>query len=471
MRKNGKEGAARLSDAFGGLDDGLLEESLRVDDTKKLRRNKRRKAKSVSSAFFPRLCRRLAVGACVLLLGSVLVAAPFLKERLEGSDPFGSSVVDPWAGQDEGRVVINSMDKWNYYAAKKTIADAYRLSALSAEKGKGALIEAAADEAVFESAVDSSAEDIPPEDYEPPKTQTGETSSAGGGGGNDIYDLENGTIYYDMSAWGELIVIRTIYFQIRLPSGEGFLASRLGGGTVEVVVAESGVAEDMDMITFRNGDRYYSCVGLGTAYDKETFTEHYYFSAHKYIEGFYLVKNLKWEHYEFRVSVRHGEVVGFTCDYRYTGEENEAPSVAENSTYIVDKEVTYTVAELEEYFNAAFEFPPDSASEPGSGSSTLETPPADSAASSSERTETPYLVEMYSSPDHRVFALFGGGRFKLYNSNDPNVTLGEGTFEYISGGIEFIFYSGCDAAIVAVEFDEDNTFIYDGSTFYPDMLD
>ena len=225
------------------------------------------------------------------------------------------------------------------------------------------------------------------------------------------------------------------------------------------------------MITFRNGDRYYSCVGLGTAYDKETFTEHYYFSAHKYIEGFYLVKNLNWEHYEFCVSVRHGEVVEFTCDYRHTGKENERPSVIEDSTYTVDKTVTYTVAELEEYFNALY-FPPDSASEQASGSSSAETPPVDSVGSSSETTETAYLVAAYSSETFQTFELYSDGRF-IFDivEGDLRVRIGEGSYEFISDGIEFVFYSGCDAAHIEVEFNEDDSFVYDGSTFYPDMID
>ena len=67
----------------------------------------------------------------------------------------------------------------------------------------------------------------------------------------------------------------------------GFLAQKLGGtGSVEVVITQNSFS---NMITFKKGERYYSC--LQTSLTEKAMS----FSSHKYVNGFKLVENFDQE--------------------------------------------------------------------------------------------------------------------------------------------------------------------------------
>lgn len=169
-------------------------------------------------------------------------------------------------------------------------------------------------------------------------------------------------VYYDLYGWGGFTVKRTIYFQIELSDETAFLASRLGTGIVEVAISMGDIYDDLNMITFRNGDNFFSCMYHGyEGINEKTGAEKYAFAAYRFIEGFYYVKDLQYEHFEFHIEVGTVGDAAFRCDYRHTGFENEPVTVVKNSTYCIDKEVTYTIEELEEYFNPSVTT--DSASE------------------------------------------------------------------------------------------------------------
>lgn len=243
---------------------------------------------------------------------------------------------------------INSLDKLNYYAARKTVDD-YLADKAVKTNAWGTLYSG-------EATVDSDyGEDVSDAPEYSDSTET-DTASA-----QRPQNTET-KVYYDLYDWGEFTINRTIYFQIELSDETAFLGAHLGTGIVEVAISMGDIHDDLNMITFRNGDNFFSCMYHGYyGINEDTHAEKYAFAAYRFIEGFYYVKDLQYEHYEFHIEVGTAGDAVFRCDYRATGDENEPATVVENSTYCIDKEVTYTIEELEAYFNPSLTT--DSASE------------------------------------------------------------------------------------------------------------
>lgn len=241
---------------------------------------------------------------------------------------------------------INSLDKLNYYSARKTVDD-YLTNQAVKTTAWGTLYssESNADSDYGEDIIDSNyGEDVSEKaenGYEQPDSVDTQRPQ----------DTDT-KVYYDLYEWGGFTVKRTVYFQIELSDETAFLGANLGTGIVEVAISIGELHDDLNMITFRNGDKFFSCMYHGyKGINEETQAEKYVFAAYRYIEGFYYVKDLQYKFFQFHVEVGElGDAV-FTCDYRNSGYENEPVTVVENSTYCIDKEVTYTIAELEEYFH------------------------------------------------------------------------------------------------------------------------
>ena len=241
--------------------------------------------------------------------------------------------------------LINSLGKWNYYAAKKTIADYGATPTALPFSTTPALIIPTTN-----MGYDESTQDIWV-DSEEPETITSEMDTPSQPQGPSRPQDTEDVRYYDLYSWGELTIERTVYFQMELTDETAFLGRILGTGTVEVAVALGDYLADLSMITFRNGDNFYSCMYHGyEGFNEKTGAEVYSFAAYRYIEGFYYVKNLKYEHYKFYLEIRE-DSVDFYCDYRHSGEENEQVRVIEGTSYCIDQKVTYTIEELEAYFN------------------------------------------------------------------------------------------------------------------------
>ncbi|MBR4942559.1 MAG: hypothetical protein IKZ28_00875, partial [Clostridia bacterium] len=177
-----------------------------------------------------------------------------------------------WYWEKEEGVLINSLDKWYYYAGKKTLEE-YFASSLNCTESTGEIVPVADYGYGYETSDGKVIEGESPVDNGniPPSNDT--------------------VVYYDLCDFNELVVNRTVYFQMELTEEDGFLARRLGTGKVEVVVSLGDYDEDLSMITFRNGDKFYSCMYHGYGgLNEETGAEKYYFAAYRYIEGFYYVK-------------------------------------------------------------------------------------------------------------------------------------------------------------------------------------
>lgn len=205
-------------------------------------------------------------------------------------------------------VKINSLDKLNFYAVKKAIAEnGIVLLSNSAQKQKAATL---ANNTSFRllNLANSAATNI---------------------GANSTFTI---TMYS--------------YFTITLNDTRGFLAQKLGGtGSVEVVITRNNFN---NMITFKKGERYYSC--LQTSLTERAMS----FSSHKYVNGFKLIENYDQENYEYTVYFDGDKVVGMNCgrfegngNYKYVADDIK---FNDNFCFVIHKKQTFTAEQLEGLF-------------------------------------------------------------------------------------------------------------------------
>ena len=144
------------------------------------------------------------------------------------------------------------------------------------------------------------------------------------------------------------------YFTIELNDEKGFLAQKLGGtGLVEVVVTQNNIDDLGQMITFKREEKYYTCFANGGYNDPDSDKMGHEFSSHKYIEGFNIIKNKEQENYKFTVHYDGSRVIGFECAPFHSVPTNYA---VDNVTFIEDfcvvlyTKQTFTIDELELFF-------------------------------------------------------------------------------------------------------------------------
>ena len=205
-------------------------------------------------------------------------------------------------------VKINSLDKLNFYAVKKAIAEngVVLLSNL-AQKPKVA-------------------------------TLANNTSFR-------LLNLANSTAT-SINANSTFTITMYSYFTVTLNDTRGFLAQKLGGtGAVEVVITRNNFN---NMITFKKGERYYSCLQTSATENAMSF------SSRKYVNGFKLVENFEQENYEFNVYFESDKVIGMNCgrfegngNYKYVADDIK---YNDNFCFVIHKKQTFTAEQLEGLF-------------------------------------------------------------------------------------------------------------------------
>lgn len=178
--------------------------------------------------------------------------------------------------------------------------------------------------------------------------------SASGFSSPKILLLNNNYTEYPIDRNKVFTATMVTYFTINLNDERGFLAQKLGGtGLVEVVVTENDIEELGQMITFKRNDKYYTCFMNGQDNDPNSNRVSREFSSHKYIEGFNIIKNKEQENYKFFVHYEGSKVIGFEC---LPVQSIGANYVADDVTFIEDFCIvlyirqTFTIDELEVYF-------------------------------------------------------------------------------------------------------------------------
>ena len=239
------------------------------------------------------------------------------------------------------RLKIDSLDKLNYYAALRLVTGTPTLTKQSMTGGSyGVVMLAAGDESVeaptVPDATELTATEGPPVAPDNPNpTNPGE----------DI-------IYYKLKPNQSFNIKKVNMFQIELTDENGFLASKLGLGVVDVVITEGFIWGD-SLITFRNGDKFFSCLTNGYGQNPETGARHWNFSTHKYVEGFNIVKNFRQENYAFYIRTdAERQIVAFECGVSQLGGNRVDQNVKiVSATRISTQGGRITVAELEAYLN------------------------------------------------------------------------------------------------------------------------
>ena len=115
----------------------------------------------------------------------------------------------------------------------------------------------------------------------------------------------------------------------------------------DVVITNNSIG---DMITFKNGDRFYSCIVNGQG---QTYME---FSTHIYVEGFAVVKNTDPESYRFTVTfdgnqiTGQPQVIGLEVAPFDAGSHPDGVARVVSQTYIKEMLAVFNVEKLEEFF-------------------------------------------------------------------------------------------------------------------------
>ena len=219
------------------------------------------------------------------------------------------------SSQPEANYYIDSIDKLNFYAVKKTIEECGAVLPVSKSKAVAA------------------------------KPLGGKLKPA------EILPLSKSTVFYEIDRNTVFNITMEIYFTIILNDPNGFLAKKLGGtGEVEVVVTENNLD---NMITFKRGDKYYSCLWNSGGLSQGPTERRVSFSSHKFISGYNVVKNLGEPTIRFNLLFNNSKIVGFNVSGG-VAEENVIP---DNVTFVEDFCVVmyvkrnFTIEQLEKIFN------------------------------------------------------------------------------------------------------------------------
>jgi len=234
---------------------------------------------------------------------------PYEDNSSVTSDDTSSNIVSSEPPVTENNYFIDSIDKINFYSAKKIISE----------------------KSLFPKGMNYK------NNYTP-----------------NIISLNNEYVEYPIDRNKVFTTTMVTYFTVELKNEKGFLAQKLGGtGLVEVVVTKNNIDDVGELITFKREDRYYTCLRNGGGYDTDTNITNSEFSSHKYIDGFNIVKNKLQYNFKFTVYYEGSKVIGFECaPFGNTSFEYRTDSVTfiEDFCVVLYTKQTFTIDELEVYF-------------------------------------------------------------------------------------------------------------------------
>jgi len=296
----------RMHDMLFLIKEQTAERAYRIQNASDLREYAKEKSRQRTEAFFkshPLYKAWIAVTCFALVIGILL--SPSLWGTGVPVTPNGSPPVSGLPPSDH-TFTIESIDMVNYYSAMRVLEDTDEQASISTDTRYPMQMSA-------KEAVD--------------------------------------TVYYEeLSPTAVFTVTGAVFFRIQVDDEACFLASKVGTGTVDVVITENNFEP---MITFKNGDRFFTCC------QNAGYIDGMLYYTHKYIEGFYFVKNFGQKNYSFRIYYND-----FTLDYQNSKAlrietyesitdlgETEAVFPVVGDTLITNKRASFTIAELEQYFN------------------------------------------------------------------------------------------------------------------------
>lgn len=300
-----------LSDRLLDIDEDLLQAAYAIDDAKKLKSYaKEHVAERKSKArILPALRKVSLVAACLILAVGILLSAPFILNPNDIIDPPDTETDPPLVDTENIYTIksidtIDTIDMLNYYSALKVLIDPPKISQVRAENDLIPLSTS--------TTRDSASEEI---------FSTFQTG--------DFFSVSMGT-----------------FFQIKVTDENGFLASKVGTGTVDVAITNNDLNP---MITLKNGERYYSCFWNSGDTDRITF------STHKYAVDFCIVKNMDQNNYTLTVTFdENGQVTEFRCSW-FNEPEGLSPDgsvTVASKTNVFRGNTNFTISELENFFSS-----------------------------------------------------------------------------------------------------------------------
>lgn len=171
-----------------------------------------------------------------------------------------------------------------------------------------------------------------------------------------LLPLSGQKYYYEINPTQVFTITMATYFTVNLNDENGFLAQKLGGtGLVEVVATENSLE---DMVTFKRGDKYFSCLLNGKSWNQDSTNSlaSQEFSTHKYIEGFNIVKNLEQENFEFTVYYENARVTKLECARSDNGQSTNKYNVDnvtlnEDLCIVMFTKLQFTIEQIENYMS------------------------------------------------------------------------------------------------------------------------
>lgn len=316
-----------LFEALGEIDDELLEEAYDIDDEKKLKEIKQN-SKNKTFVFTPML-RRVTV-AFVSLVVMIAAAVNFINlskskipvveedfvsnEESIITDTQNDSVSSSTNTQSELETSSSASSSDNSSDFESSNASQTFENATSSDNTLSEEVDSENSENEFEiKSLDEinfyTAKKILSDRSLLPLSNTLSPSQV------KTVILNEGEVYcYKIDKNTKITVSMITYFTVNLSNEKGFLAQKLGGtGLVEVVITANSLD---NMITFKRGENYYSCLWDSTNYtgDGSNTTMSMSFSTHKYIEGFNLIKNFEQESFQFNIFFEGSKVVRIECE-------------------------------------------------------------------------------------------------------------------------------------------------------------
>jgi len=325
----------KLFEHLSRIDDTLLTESFETDDPKKLLQYKKR---YIPFYRRPGLIAGIAAAACAALLIGVLwpktqvnpspIEPPISVQK--PIKPVAQLPVPQLPTVETGEFSITSGDMLNYYGGMYLLTEHGNSVSFSTSGSTYTL--------QLLNSTDATESPLPPDVTEGPPLSPPQTDPP-----QDSLDPE--IYYYEFDRNGRFFISQAIYAQIALTNPDGFLASKIGCGTVDVMITNSSIEP---MITFKNGDRYFSCLLNGGGYLSEM-----EFSTHKYVEGLYIVKNFELsENYSFMVCFDENQnITHIECQVFGIGDRPDGIMPVVSQTLAIEVNASFTIDQLEEYYN------------------------------------------------------------------------------------------------------------------------
>jgi hypothetical protein len=291
-----------LSELFGNIDDSILDEAFSVDSPAALRKLKARERweRAKRFAISENVRRAGALVACMALVVSMILSIPAALRYIKHMVDVGNGImvnIPVFELIPEGEaIVIDSLDKLNYYSG---------LRALDGELGL--------------------------------KSAKGTYSFST----RSLSLAPSGAFF---SPNDEFEITMASFFCLTLDENDGYLYDRFGEGKIYVVATKNNFA---DMITFRKGNDFYTCLASEEQDGRMVFT------SERYAVGFGIAEQTEGERFAALVNLG-GE---YPQSLTLRGLDGEAEYNIEllRGSYAFSDDVTIlTVNELEKYYANKF---------------------------------------------------------------------------------------------------------------------